>query len=277
MVALYTSRDDQVSVAMQPEYNIRSESGELSPGTYDPVQQCRQAMKVLGKTLVAPFAAFWAEFSSEIDIPFHLIEEGHWRVFGPECYHQGSGSLPSWLDLPNEALSYHVSHELTHLLMRKRGYPISVRGIQYSEGSPQGRVGGDLEEMISHPALEEILAPFPFDKTHIQQHLSEEAGRGLESSPVPESGTPWWATWACRFCELHFLLPHRQWLRLEVVYDGRCPDIADKGRELIAIMEQEGFTTPDQALKSMIRARDSLGLDKENICLVLDPRDSRNY
>ena len=234
-------------------------------------------MKVLGRELVPPFDAYWERFAPEINLPIHLIEEGHRAVFGPECYQDGSGALPRWMELPDEALSFHVAHELTHLVMRRRGFPVSVRGIQYNEDSPEARVGGDLEEMVSHPALEEILRPFPFDKTHIQQHLFEGARGGLEGSLVPEFGTTWWSTWACRFCELQFLLPREQWLRLEVVYDGRCPDIADKGRELVGIMRREGFQTPDQAMQAMIKARDALGLIESGISLVLDPRDGKTY
>ena len=244
-------------------------------------------MKVLGRELIPPFDDFWDRFAPEIAIPIHLIEEGDGVVFGPESYDEGSDhpsglspsgrSLPHWMELPDGPLSYHVAHELTHLLMRRRSFPVSVRGHEYGPDSPEARVGGDLEEMISHPALEEILRPFPFNRTHIQQHLFESARRGLERSPIPESGTLWWTTWACRFCELQFLLPEQQWLRLEVVYDGRCPDIADKGRELVDIMRGECFQTPDQALQAMIKSRDALGLKEVERCLVLDPRDGKIY
>ena len=234
-------------------------------------------MRVLGRELEHPFDAFWRRFGPEVDTPIHEIEEGHKAVFGSESYGVGSGDLPGWLELPDEALSYHVAHELTHLVMRRQGFPNNVRGPQYSEDSQEARVGGDLEEMISHPCLEEMLRPFPFDRTHIQQHLFEGARRGLEGSPVPKFGTHWWLTWACRFCELQFLLPHNQWLRLEVVYDDRCPGISEKGRELVDIMLKEGFQTPDQALQAMSKARDALGLKEAQRCLVLDPRDGAIY
>ncbi len=234
-------------------------------------------MKVLGRELTPPFDEFWDHFAAEIDVPVHLIEQGHRTVFGQECYQEGSGRLPFWAELPDGALSYHVAHELTHILMRKRGFPASARGLQYGEDSLEARVGGDLEEMIGHPALDEMLGPYPFDRTHIHQHLFEGAQRGLEESAIPELGTPWWITWACRFCELRFLLPEKSWFRLEVVYDGRCPDIASKGRELIEIMRQEGYRTPEQALQAMIKARDALGLREEERCLVLDPRSGQLY
>ena len=233
-------------------------------------------MKVQGRDLGPPFDAFWERFAPEIGILPRLIEEGHRDVFGQGSYREGAQDLPSWMKLPDEALSYHVAHELTHLFMRRQ-FPVSVRGPQYGEDSAEARVGADLEEMIIHPALDAILSPFPFDRTHIQRHLFEGARQGIESSPVPRSDTPWWDTWACRFCELQFLLPTPLWLRLEVVYDGRSPDIAELGRRLIEIMRREGFHTPDLALQAMIHARDALGLKEDDRCLVLDPRDGEVY
>lgn len=235
-------------------------------------------MRVLGRELVPPLGDFWEKFGREIGVPPRLIEEGRGEVFGSEGYRGDpvdlSGSeLPRWMDLPGGPLSFHVAHELTHLLLRRRGFPTTLRGRQHGEGSPEARVCGDLDEMISHPALETLLRPFPFDKTHIQDHLFEGARRGLESSPRPEPASPWWATWAIRFCELQFLLPRQSFSRLEVVYDGRCPDIARKGRELVEIMHGEGYLTPDQALGAMVAARDALGLREVDRCLVLDPRD----
>ena len=229
-------------------------------------------MKVLGRELPPPFDQFWDTLGEETGVPIDLIARGAAQVFGPEGYVEGSGRLPRWMEIPDDALSYHVAHELTHLLLRNRGFPATFRGREYGPESPEARVGGDLEEMVSHPALEQVLSPFPFDKGHIQQHLFEGARRGLESSPIPEPDSPWWTTWACRCCELQLLLPERQWLRLEVVFEGRCPDIAAKGRELAEIMRAEGFLTPDQALQAMISARDALGLKEADRCLVRDPR-----
>ena len=234
-------------------------------------------MKVLGRDLVPPFDTFWERFSPEISVPADRIEQGDSAVFGPHSYQEGSGELPSWMNIPDGALSYHVAHELTHLVLRQRGYPVSVRGPHYADESPEARVGSDLEEMVSHHALEELLRDIPFDRTHIQQHLYESARRGLENSPIPSFGTSWWVTWAIRFCELHFLLPERDWLRLEVVYDGRCPGITDKGRELSEILRRDGYHTPDQALQAMTDTRDVLGLKEAERCLVLDPRDGKLY
>ena len=100
---------------------------------------------MLGRELTPPFDEFWDRFGPEIAVPIHLIEDGDEAVFGPESYQKGSEKQPQWLELPDGALSFHVAHELTHLLMRRRGFPVSVRGPQYGGDSPESRVGGDLE------------------------------------------------------------------------------------------------------------------------------------
>ncbi len=234
-------------------------------------------MRVLGRELEAPFDDFWRWAEPEIGIPWELAENGHWTIFGDQAYSPASGQLPPWMELPGFALSFHVAHELTHVLMRKRGFPMTNRGPQYAPNSHEARVGGDLEEMVGHPGMERLLEPLPFDKSHIQQKLFEGARSGLENAPIPTQGGLWWVTWAMRFCELQFLLTEPMWLRLEVVYDGRCPEIAAKGRELVDVMLAEGFETPDQALGAMIGCRDALGLREEAKCLITDPRDGQTY
>ena len=234
-------------------------------------------MKVLDRELARPFDAFWKRFEPELDVSAEAVRLADRSVFGAEGYQPGIDSTPWWIELPDGALSYHVAHELSHRTIRRRGYPVTVRGLQYSERSEEARVCGDLDEMMAHAAMEVMLREFPFDRSHIQAHLFEGAQKGLEESPVPEAGSLWWATWVCRFCELYFLLPKRQWVRLEVVYEGRCPDIADKGKGLIDIMLEEGFTEAEPAIKAMVKARDALELKEGHRCLVMDPRTGNVY
>ncbi|MQF65015.1 hypothetical protein FIM04_02715 [SAR202 cluster bacterium AC-409-J13_OGT_754m] len=228
-------------------------------------------MHILGRNLITPFPSFWANHSAELDLCLEMINKADSSIFGPKQTHRGKELTPYWMNLPDGALSYHVAHELTHKIMTKRGFPSTVRGPHYNIDSPQARVGSDLQEMILHPGLEDILLPYAFDQTHIRQHLFEGARKGLEESPIPQMGTLWWITWSCRFAELYYLLTREQWLRLEVVYEGRCPDIAAMGNNLIALMTEHGFSTAPQAIRSMISARNLLGLQNNNQCFILDP------
>jgi hypothetical protein len=235
-------------------------------------------MQVLGRHLPQPFDDFWAALGSEIAIPANLIALAHPSVFRDQAWDPDfPDDLPSWLSLPPGPLAYHVAHELTHTLLLRRGYPRSLRGLPYPPDSPEARVGADLEEMLHHHALESVLKPFPFERWHIQEHLYNTARKGLETAPVPQSGSLWWATWALRHCELQFHLPPDKWRPLDEIYQRRCPDIAAKGRELTAVLDSLGSSTPDSALQSMIKVRDALGLKENQICLVLDPRSKQTF
>ena len=80
-------------------------------------------MRVLDRELPPPFDDFWDLLGEETGVPIGLIEQGSAQVFGPEGYREGSDRLPGWMEIPDAALSYHVAHELTHILLRNRGVP----------------------------------------------------------------------------------------------------------------------------------------------------------
>jgi hypothetical protein len=227
-------------------------------------------MKVLGRELVSPFDAFWEQFKAEIPVRVEHIEEAHSSVFGDQGADATAPDVPAWVSLPDDDLAYHVAHELAHMVLRRRGFPRTGRGLEYPEGSAEARIGGDLEEMVSHAALEWLLLPFGFKREFIQRRTFSGAFNGLSRSPVPSQGTPWFSTWAIRYCELKLDMPHDYWLRLEAIYESRSPQVAQLGRELEVIMREVGWGTREQALEALLRARDALGLD-DGVVLIVDP------
>ena len=150
-----------------------------------------------------------------------------------------------------------------------------MRGIGYPPDSAEARIGEDLEEMVLHPSLETILEPFGFSHDFIIRNMAFGALQGLQSAPVPEYGTPWHFTWAIRFCMLQMELPLELWSPLETVYVERAPAVTDLGRELLNIVVDVGWGTPEKALEAMVRTRDSLGLDVQDKVLVLDSATGR--
>ena len=231
-------------------------------------------MRVLGRDLVDAFTEFWESVSRELPVDAGAIERGLSAVFGDQGV-EFAGSAPRWMSLPDDDLAYHVAHELTHTLMRERGYPKTMRGIGYPPDSAEARIGEDLEEMVLHPSLESILEPFGFRHDFIIRNMASGALRGLRSAPVPEYGTPWHFTWAIRFCMLQMELPLELWTPLETVYAERAPAVTDLGRELLNIVTDVGWGTPGKALEAMIRTRDALGLDVQDKVLVLDSDSGR--
>ncbi len=229
-------------------------------------------MKVLGRELLHPFDEFWDQFQAEILVAVEHIESGNSVVFGDKGYDLSAPELPEWAGLPDDDLAYHAAHELYHIVQRQRGYPKTVRGSHYAADSVEARIGADLEEMILHPPLEELLrGEMGFTNDFIRSRMLIGALNGVATSPVPEYGTPWFTTWAIRYCELQIILNADEWTALETVFRERSPQVARLGEEMTAIVNDVGWGTREQALEALIGVRDSLGLQVNQIVLVMDP------
>ena len=234
-------------------------------------------MRVLGRDLVDPFTEYWEAISHELPVDPDEIERGLSSVFGDQGVEFFTPAMPRWMSLPDDDLAYHVAHELTHTLMRERGYPKTMRGVGYPPDSAEARVGEDLEEMVLHPSLESILEPFEFRHDFIVRNMASGALRGLQSAPVPEYGTPWHFTWAIRYCMLQMELPLELWSPLEIMYAERAPAASGLGRELVSILTDTGWGSPEKALDAMVRTRNALGLDVQDKVLVLDAATGRVF
>lgn len=229
-------------------------------------------MRVLGVELPHPFNEFWERFEAEIPVPIELIEAGHSVVFGDQGADLSAPNLPPWTELPGDDLAYHVAHELFHIVQRQRGYPKTVRGRQHPPNSVEARIGADLEEMILHPPLEDLLrGEMGFKNDFIRERMLRGALHGVVGSPVPEYGTPWFTTWAIRYCELQIILSRGEWIQLQEVFTERSSQVARLGEEIMGIMNEVGWGTREQALQSLAGVRDSLGLQVNQIVLVMDP------
>ena len=225
-------------------------------------------MEVLGRRLADPFDAFWERYVPEIPASVEHIEQGHSSVFGDLGADRGAPDEPAWAGLPDDDLAYHVAHELAHLLLRARSYPVAAPGSDIPPGSEAARVGADLREMIDHAALSEILGPFGFRNDFILDRTAVGAARGLASSPVPEPGTTWFATWAIRYCDLARDLGPERWPPIEALYRERAPDAGDLGERLIAIVEARGCGSSGKALWAMLAAREALDIDPRVVRVV---------
>ena len=234
-------------------------------------------MNVLGRDLIAPFDAFWAFFATEIPVDTALVSSGNSAAFGDQGADLTAPHPPPWMSLPDNDLAYHVAHELTHLIMAERNYPKTARGIGFSGDSAEARVGGDLEEMALHPALAKLIEPFGFDNSYILERMASGAFNGLRAAPLPEWGTPWFFTWAIRFCELRIELPDRLWTPIDAIYQERVSAVCDLGNELFNIMQEVGWGTPAQSLEALIRCRDTLGMRADDRILVLDPATGNTF
>lgn len=229
------------------------------------------AIRVLGRGLPDYFERYWNIVSADVDVPVEYIEEGHSAIFGDKGFDITTPQMPDWMDLPDDDLAYHVAHELEHMAQRNRGFPKTIRGNNYPADSAEARIGGDLEEMIFHPPLEQTLRESGFKWDFIKSRLVEGVLSGVNGSPPPEFGTPWYFTWAIRYCELQMELSSEHWSHVEVAFLRSSPGVASLGEELVAIIRKVGWGTTEQALESLVKVRDSLGLKVNEVVLVMDP------
>ena len=232
---------------------------------------------MLGRDLIDPFDEFWKTFAVEIPVDAEMMSSGDSAVFGDQGADLTAPYPPTWMSLPDSDLAYHVAHELTHLVMEQRNYPKAVRGMGYPADSAEARVGGDLEEMVLHPALEKLIEPFGFDNAFILERMASGAFNGVRNAPLPEFGTPWFFTWAIRFCELKIELPAHLWTPIEAIYQERTSGVFDLGTELFEIMQDVGWATPEQSLEALVRCRDTLGMRVDDRILVLDPATGNTF
>jgi hypothetical protein len=142
-------------------------------------------VRVLGRELVDPFDSFWDKLGAEVEVTVEEIEEGESSVLGDQGADITAPEGPAWASLPEDDLAYHVAHELSHLALIERGFPRTSRGTGYPPGSAEARIGGDLEEMVIHPALHRLIEPFGFTWELIQHRMFEGAVNGLLPGPLP--------------------------------------------------------------------------------------------
>ena len=234
-------------------------------------------MKVLGRNLVDPFPEFWSDIEDDLFITYYDVTSGSEEVFGDQHFDSGSSVTPRWLTLPDEDLAYHVAHELTHLLLKSKGFPSVGRGVRYPENSAEAIVGSDLEELVVHQPLEWVIAQYGFTRDFILDTVYEGAKSGLSSGNVPGYGTPWFFTWAIRYAELSTILSPLEWKVLKNIYRSKSSDIVSLGEELRDIITKMDPGVPDLVLEAMVLCRNLMGLGVEDRILIIDNRNGEMF
>ena len=233
-------------------------------------------MEVLGRYLIEPFDRFWSEYGTGLEIEPELIRQAHSTIFGELGADKTAPESPAWTKLRPDNLSYHVAHELGHHILRRQGYPIPLYGGQNPAGQDELRIIGDLQELVDHAAIRVILTPFGFNNDLILDRTANGATQGLARSPVPKTNTTWFATWAIRYAELSSELDIIRLEPIQNLYQERAPAAAEIGNRLIRIIDKNGCHSSSTALKTMVEARNELGLGNWEI-IVQDPITNQIY
>ena len=170
------------------------------------------------------------------------------------------------MDLSRANFEHHAAHELIHALQIKQGWPSVIS--RHPPQSPVGALGGTLVSIVFDLDAEERLSQLSFDSTYILDAQYRNLKRAILDEDIPSTRSLRWRKGIMLYAYASFTQPTRRWDNLRKLFLRRAPHIESKGEELAYIIKKNGWNTPDQALTSLIAARQSIGLSSEQVGIV---------
>ena len=169
-----------------------------------------------------------------------------------------------------------AAHELIHALEDSESWPITSRTVNLPYNSPEAIVGSELGAGVRDLHVYDTLKVLGFGSEYSNDARYRNSKKELVSATIPQKGSPMHCIWILRYCFLAMTQRPNRWVKLKEMFLKRAPSIAIKGEELIGMLKNNGWSTPDQALNSMIAMRDSLGLTKAQV-IILDKRTGNRF
>ncbi len=232
-------------------------------------------MKILGKSVSRKLQSFYKDIAERIGVPIQF-ERDPFMAMGDYRLENGVARIRLNTTLNKQHFEYTVAHELVHALKDSELWPTTVRDASLADNSPEALVGSQLLALVRDLSDSDTLKAVGFDSSCSDDTRYRNSKKALIKDPVPRVDTPDWYIWALRYCYLSMTQSHRRWSRLREIFLKRAPDIAQKAEELIDIIHKHGWENPDQALKSLIAIRGSLGLTRAQV-IVVDRRTGESY
>ncbi len=232
-------------------------------------------MKILGKSISKKLQCFYKDIAERIGVPIQF-ERDPFMAMGDYRLENGVARIRLNTNLDKQHFEHTVAHELVHALKDSELWPTTVRNASLPDNSSEALVGSELLALVRDLSDSDNLKAAGFDSSYSDDIRYRNSKKALNKDPVPSIGTPAWCIWVLRYCYLLMTQSHRRWSGLREIFLKRAPDIAKKGEELIDIIHKHGWENPDQALKSLIAIRGSLGLTKTQV-IVVDRRTGESY
>lgn len=232
-------------------------------------------VKILGKSVSRKFQCFYKDVKGRIRVPIQF-ERHPFRAMGEYRLENGIAKIRLNTNLDKPHFEYTAAHELVHVLKDSELWPTTVRHANLPDKSPEALVGSELLALVRDLSDNDNLKVAGFDSSYSDDIRYRNSKKALNKDPVPHIGTPDWCIWVIRYCYLSMTQSRRRWNELREIYFKRAPGIAEKGEELRNIMQKHGWGDPDQALKSLIAIRNSLGLTKAQV-IIVDRRTGENF
>lgn len=162
--------------------------------------------------------------------------------------------------VPTHALPHVLGVALQHVRQRLDSYPGVVAPERDLEGGPLLRTA--LRELVMSPEAEMHLAPLDLDQAWEAEQRHQGLKEMLRDAPSEwdisgMAGNSFAALQYARFALEH---PADLWEPLKEQFTAKLPNAAEKGEQVVAVVQQSGWKTPGSCLQSLVSARDALTL-----------------
>jgi hypothetical protein len=232
-------------------------------------------MKILGKSVSRKLQCFYKDIAERVGVSIQF-ERDPFMAMGDYRLENGVARIRLNANLDKQHFEHTVAHELVHALKDSELWPTTVRNASLPDNSPEALVGSELLALVRDLSDSDNLKAAGFDSSYSDDIRYRNSKKALNKDPVPSIGTPAWCIWVLRYCYLSMTQSRRRWNRLREICLNRAPGIANKGEELIDIIRKHGWENPDQALKSLITIRNSLGLTRAQV-IIVDRRTGESF
>jgi len=162
--------------------------------------------------------------------------------------------------VPTHALPHVLGVALQHVRQRLDGYPGVVTPETDLEGGPLLRTA--LRELVMGPEAEMHLEPLKLDTAWEDEQRHQGLKELLRDAPnewniAGMSGNSFAALQYARFSLEH---PADLWEPLKEQFEGKLPVAAERGEQVVKVVQQSGWKTAAACLQSLVSARDALTL-----------------
>jgi len=220
-------------------------------------------MKILNKTVSEQFEAFYKEAANIIGkhefIPTTNPNQGHCQ------FTNGVFRIELRTDLVRTDFEHHIAHELTHALQRVEGWPNIATRI--SKTSLLYLTGLLLQSCVADLDVEDRLKQRGFDQTWILDKQYSNLRKEVLNKDVKNLSILECYNLALMYAYASLTQPLPRRDRLSHLLTNKMPSISEKGNEIVKILDNNGWSTPEQALKSTINIRDFLGIENDKLTI----------
>lgn len=221
-------------------------------------------MKILNRTVSKQFGTFYQEIVTQIGEPKFRLSKTPGQ--GACHFEQEIPIISLRMDLSRSSFEHLAAHELSHAMQHKEGWPRLVS--RYSHNHPITQLGMTLGSMVLDLNVEDRLKSWSFDATRITNDQYRNLKKAILDEDIPSTGSDRWRKAVIMYTYAALTQPSKKWNRLKILFHQRAPHIGEKGEDLVAILNKNGWSNLDEALTSLIAIRQSIGLGISKIGIV---------